>query len=84
MYVDTWYRIAVQLRSQVYALPRQLVQQLGVDQGGSMNFDSWLKTLADQGGSDLYLTTGAPPVANLMVNSGHSRRRGCHPVLRGI
>ena len=61
MYVDTWYRIAVQLRSQVYALPRQLVQQLGADQGGSMNFDGWLKTLADEGGSDLYLTTGAPP-----------------------
>ena len=28
-----------------------------------MVFESWLKTLADGGGSDLYLTTGAPPSA---------------------
>jgi len=28
-----------------------------------MNFENWLKTLADEGGSDLYLTTGAPPSA---------------------
>jgi Tfp pilus assembly ATPase PilU len=26
-----------------------------------MNLDAWLKMLADEGGSDLYLTTGAPP-----------------------
>lgn len=29
-----------------------------------MNLDAWLKMLADEGGSDLYLTTGAPPVPN--------------------
>ena len=28
-----------------------------------MDFENWLKTLADEGGSDLYLTTGAPPSA---------------------
>jgi twitching motility protein PilU len=28
-----------------------------------MEFESWLKALADGGGSDLYLTTGAPPSA---------------------
>ena len=28
-----------------------------------MDFENWLKTLADEGGSDLYLTTGAPPIA---------------------
>ena len=28
-----------------------------------MDFESWLKALADGGGSDLYLTTGAPPSA---------------------
>ncbi len=28
-----------------------------------MRIESWLKTLADQGGSDLYLSTGAPPCA---------------------
>ena len=28
-----------------------------------MNLDAWLKMLADEGGSDLYLTTGAPPSA---------------------
>ena len=28
-----------------------------------MDFENWLKTLADEGGSDLYLTTGAPPNA---------------------
>ena len=28
-----------------------------------MNFENCLKTLADEGGSDLYLTTGAPPSA---------------------
>ena len=28
-----------------------------------MRIESWLKTLAEQGGSDLYLSTGAPPCA---------------------
>ncbi len=28
-----------------------------------MDFENWLKPLADEGGSDLYLTTGAPPSA---------------------
>jgi twitching motility protein PilU len=28
-----------------------------------MQIEQWLKTLADQGGSDLYLSTGAPPCA---------------------
>ena len=28
-----------------------------------MDFENWLKTLADEGSSDLYLTTGAPPSA---------------------
>ena len=28
-----------------------------------MEFESWLKALADGGGSDLYLTTGVPPSA---------------------
>ena len=28
-----------------------------------MDFENWLKTLADEGGSDLYLTTGPPPSA---------------------
>ena len=28
-----------------------------------MEFENWLKALADGGGSDLYLTTGAPPSA---------------------
>ena len=28
-----------------------------------MDFENWLKTLADEAGSDLYLTTGAPPSA---------------------
>ena len=28
-----------------------------------MDFEIWLKALADDGGSDLYLTTGAPPSA---------------------
>ena len=27
-----------------------------------MDFDDWLKALAADGGSDLYLATGAPPV----------------------
>ena len=31
--------------------------------GGRMEFESWLKALADGGGSDLYLTAGAPPSA---------------------
>ena len=33
------------------------------EHGDSMDFENWLKTLADEGGSDLYLTTGAPPSA---------------------
>lgn len=28
-----------------------------------MDFEGWLKRLARDGGSDLYLTTGAPPSA---------------------
>ena len=28
-----------------------------------MDFEIWLKALADGGGSDLYLTTGVPPSA---------------------
>ena len=28
-----------------------------------MDFENWLETLADEGGSDLCLTTGAPPSA---------------------
>ena len=31
--------------------------------GGRMYLEIWLKALADGGGSDLYLTTGAPPSA---------------------
>ena len=31
--------------------------------GGRMDFEIWLKALADGGGSDLYLTTGVPPSA---------------------
>ena len=33
------------------------------ERGGCMDFENWLKTLADEGGSDLYLTAGAPPSA---------------------
>ena len=32
-----------------------------------MEFENWLKALADGGGSDLYLTTGAPPSAKFDV-----------------
>ena len=28
-----------------------------------MQIETWLRTLAEQGGSDLYLSTGAPPCA---------------------
>ena len=59
MYVDALYRIAVQRWPQVYAY-RLLVQQFGLDPAReAADFESWLKALAD-GGSDLYLTTGAP------------------------
>ena len=65
MYVDALFRIAVQRRSQVYALSDQLVQQFDVNPSmeAAWIFENWLKTLADEGGSDLYLTTGAPPSA---------------------
>ena len=34
-----------------------------------MDFESWLKALADGGGSDLYLTTGAPPKTDYHLGS---------------
>ena len=33
------------------------------EHGDSMDKKNWLKALADEGGSNLYLTTGAPPSA---------------------
>ena len=37
--------------------------------GGRMEFESWLKALADGGGSDLYLTAGVRlPALSLMVS----------------
>ena len=59
MCVDALFRIAV-----VYALSDQLVQQFDVNP--SMETAWILKIglrLADEGGSDLCLTTGAPPSA---------------------
>ena len=64
MYVDALFRIAIQRRSSVRS-----IRSVGTavrrkpENGGSMDFENWLKTLADEGGSDLYLTTCAPPSA---------------------
>ena len=49
MYVDALFRIAVQRRSQVYALSDQLVQQFDVNPSMEQHghFENWLKTLAE-------------------------------------
>ena len=53
MYVDALFRIAVQRRSQVYALSDQLVQQFDVNPSmeAAWILNTWLKTLADEGGA---------------------------------
>lgn len=45
-----------------------------------MDFERWLKTLAAEGGSDLYLTTGAPPSAKF---SGEMRALSDLPLSTG-
>lgn len=45
-----------------------------------MDFERWLKTLAAEGGSDLYLTTGAPPSAKF---SGEMRALSDLPLSPG-
>lgn len=45
-----------------------------------MEFEHWLKTLAAEGGSDLYLTTGAPPSAKF---SGEMRTLSATPLSPG-
>ena len=45
-----------------------------------MDFEQWLKILAGGGGSDLYLTTGAPPSAKF---SGEMRALSDIPLAPG-
>ena len=45
-----------------------------------MDFEQWLKILAGDGGSDLYLTTGAPPSAKF---SGEMRALSDIPLAPG-
>src|SRR3954447_3761288 len=59
---DEFERLILALQGADAALPERIDP---VEQGGGVRLESWLRALAERGGSDLLLVAGAPPAIRI-------------------